>query len=338
MDERKSKIGISFKNWYTTSRQEVGLYIGLVLLIVILSIASPLFLKFDNLLNIIRQVSIVAIIAIGGFMVILTGGMDVSVGTLAALSGIVTAKLSIHLGVNIILAVLVAMCVGLLVGVINGLLTTYIKLPSFIATLGTMQVCQGVGYVITQATPISGFDKGFVELGRGYLWEIPWLVIILVVLYVFMSLFMKYTRFGTYCYALGGNKEAARLSGIRVNKMQMLVYICGGLFSALGGILVAARTNSGSAQVGSSYLFDVFTACVLGGTALSGGIGRLPGVLVGCIFVGILNNGMVQLNVDSFYQMVAQGVVLVLAVVLQAQLMRQKVKKKQAKNSAVSQN
>ncbi len=304
------------------------MYIALLVLILFLSFASPTFLIWNNLINVIRQVSIVGIIAIGGFMVILTGGMDISVGTVASLTGIVVAKLSIQLNVPMPLAVLAGMCVGLLAGLINGTLSTYLKLPSFIVTLGTMQVCQGVGYVITQATPISNFPSGFVQLGRGYLGAIPWPVIILVILYALVSLFMKYSRFGTYCYALGGNRESARLSGIRVNRMQIIVYILGGLFSSLGGLIVAARINAGSAQVGSTYLFDVFTACVLGGTALSGGIGRPAGILIGCIFVGILNNGLVQLNVDSFYQMVVQGVVLIIAVVLQSLMSRERRIKK----------
>lgn len=312
------------RNWYATSKQEIGLYIALVVLIVFLSVVSPNFLKVNNLINIIRQVSIVGIIAIGGFMVILTGGMDISVGAVAALTGVVVAKLSIHMEVPILLAVLAGMGVGLLAGILNGCLSTFLKLPSFIVTLGTMQICQGLSYVITQATPISNFPPEFIALGRGHLGVIPWPVVILVVLYVLMSLFMKYSKFGTYCYAIGGNSEAARLSGIRVNRIQIIVYIFGGLFSALGGLIVAARTNAGSAQVGSSYLFDVFTACVLGGTALSGGIGRLPGVAVGCIFVGILNNGLVQLNVNSFYQMMVQGIVLVVAVVLQSLINREK--------------
>lgn len=326
MSSRNGQSGAlnSIKNWYATSKQEAGLYIALVILVVFLAIASPAFLKPDNLINIIRQVSIVGIIAIGGFIVILTGGMDISVGTVAALTGIVVAKLSIHMQVPMPLAIAAGMCVGLLAGLLNGTLSTYLKLPSFIVTLGTMQVCQGLGYVITQATPISNFPPEFVELGRGHLGAIPWPVIILAGLYIFMSFFMKYSKFGTYCYALGGNKESARISGIRVNRIQVTVYILGGLFSSLGGLIVAARTNAGSAQVGSTYLFDVFTACVLGGTALSGGIGRLPGVIVGCVFVGILNNGLVQLNVDSFYQMVVQGVVLIIAVVLQSLMTREK--------------
>lgn len=318
-----------FKNWFETSKQEAGLYIALIALIVFLSCTSSAFLNAENILNIIRQVSIVGVIAIGGFMVVLTGGMDISVGTLAALSSVIVAKLSIEIGMNIFAAVLVALAVGMLVGLVNGILTTYLNLPSFIVTLGTMQVCKGAAYVITQAAPISGFQEGFIEMGRGHIFGvIPIPVLIVVGLYIAMSLFMKYTKFGIYCYALGGNKEAARLSGIRVNKVQILVYVAGGVFAALGGLIVAARTNSGSAQVGSSYIFDVFTACVLGGTALSGGIGRLPGALVGCIFVGILNNGLIQLNVDTYFQMVVQGVVLVLAVVLQALLTRQKSKTK----------
>ena len=325
----QSKTLNSIKNWYATSKQEAGLYIALVVLIVFLSIASPAFLNAENILNIIRQVSIVGIIAIGGFMVILTGGMDISVGYVAALTGIVVAKLTIDMDVPMPLSITAGMCVGLLAGLLNGTLSTYLNLPWFIVTLGTMQICQGAGYVITQATPISNFPESFVELGRGYWGQIPIPVIILAGLYIFMSLFMKYSKFGTYCYALGGNKESARLSGIRVNRIQVLVYILGGLFSSLGGLIVAARTNAGSAQVGGTYLFDVFTACVLGGTALSGGIGRLPGVVVGCIFVGILNNGLVQLNVDSFYQMMVQGIVLVIAVVLQSLLTREKRIKRQ---------
>ena len=162
------------------------------------------------------------------------------------------------------------MCVGLLAGLLNGTLSTYLNLPSFIVTLGTMQICQGAGYVITQATPISNFPESFVELGRGYWGQIPIPVIILAGLYIFMSLFMKYSKFGTYCYALGGNKESARLSGIRVNRIRFLYIYWEDYFSSLGRPDRCCAYKCGSAQVGGTYLFDVFTACVLGGTALSG--------------------------------------------------------------------
>lgn len=298
-------------------KQETGMYVALIMMILLLSAISPSFLKVENILNIIRQISIVAIISVGGFFVVLTGGMDISVGSVAALTGIIIAKLSIEMNIAIIPSIIVGLLVGVVIGFINGFLVTFLELPSFIVTLGTMQVAKGISYVMTKATPISNFPDEFVSIGRGHLGPIPWPVIIVFIIYMLVSLFLKYSRFGTYCYALGGNLEAARLAGIRVKNIKVIVYILGGFFASLGGMVVAARINSGSPQVGSTYIFDIFTAIILGGTKLSGGEGRLPDVIAGCIFVGVLTNGMIQLNIDSYTQMIVQGVVLVIAVVTQ---------------------
>jgi ribose transport system permease protein len=302
------------------SVQVLGMLVALVFLCIVLSILSPVFLTFDNLMNIIRQISIVAIIAVGSFLIVIVGGMDISVGSVAALTGVVTGLFTIKFDLGLAVGILMGILTGIVVGLINGILINKVKLPSFIVTLATMTITKGVCFVISGGIPISGFPEGFAFIGRGYLGPIPWPVIFVAVIYIVMHDIMKRTRFGVYCYAIGGNREAARLSGIKIGRIEIVLYVLGGMFASFGGVILASRLNSGSPNVGNNFMFEAFTAIILGGTNLSGGEGELIGVLIGSMFIGVLSNGMSLLNLDAYFQMVVQGIVLIIAVVLQAYL------------------
>lgn len=297
--------------------QEMGMLIALAILCVVLAFLSPAFLTYDNIMNIIRQISITAIIAVGSFLVIVTGGIDLSVGPLAALTGVTSALFIIRFGFPIVAGILIALVVGAVFGLLNGLMVTYGKLPAFIATLATMQIAKGLSFVISGGVPISGFPANFGFIGRGYLGILPWPVILLFAVYLIMFDVVSRTKFGTHVFAIGGNEEAAYLSGIKIRKNKIIVYILGGIFAAIAGVILASRLNSGSPNVGANFVFDAVTAVVLGGTSMAGGEGKLTGVLLGSIFVGVLLNGMSLMSVDAYLQMVVQGVVLAAAMLLQ---------------------
>jgi len=297
--------------------QEMGMLIALAILCVVLAFLSPAFLTYDNIMNIIRQISITAIIAVGSFLVIVTGGIDLSVGPLAALTGVTSALFIIRFGFPIVAGILIALVVGAVFGLLNGLMVTYGKLPAFIATLATMQIAKGLSFVISGGVPISGFPASFGFIGRGYLGILPWPVILLFAVYLIMFDVVSRTKFGTHVFAIGGNEEAAYLSGIKIRKNKIIVYILGGIFAAIAGVILASRLNSGSPNVGANFVFDAVTAVVLGGTSMAGGEGKLTGVLLGSIFVGVLLNGMSLMSVDAYLQMVVQGVVLAAAMLLQ---------------------
>lgn len=304
--------------------QEMGMLFALAGLCVVLALLSPVFMTYDNIMNIIRQISITAIIAVGSFLVIVTGGIDLSVGPLAALTGVVTATFIISFGWPILLGILVGLIMGAAFGLVNGLMVTFGKLPPFIATLATMQIAKGLSFVISGGIPISGFPEGFGFIGRGHLGPFPWPVVFLFVIYIIMFDVIRRTKFGVYVFALGGNEQAAYLSGIQIKKNKLFVYMLGGLFAAIAGIILASRLNSGSPNVGANFVFDAVTAVVLGGTSMAGGEGKLSGVLIGSIFVGVLLNGMSLMNVDAYVQMVVQGVVLAGAMLLQTLGRKQK--------------
>ncbi len=312
INEVKKKISFKFGG------QELGMMVALVVLFVALAIFSPVFLTLENLMNILRQISIVAIIAVGGFLIVLIGGMDISVGSVAALSGVVLAICTMQLGMNVWIGAIMGLIVGSLVGLVNGLLITFLKLPSFIITLATMQIAKGLAFVISGGQAISGFPEEFLFLGRGYIWIIPIPVIIMIAVFLLMNFIIKKTKFGVHVYAIGGSWESARIAGIKANKISIILYVLGGLFAAVSGTILASRLNSGTPNVGANFMFEAFTAIILGGVSMSGGEGNLAGVFIGSVFIGILSNGMSLLNLDSYFQMIIQGVVLTIAVATQA--------------------
>ena len=288
--------------------------IGLIILVIVLSFLSDYFFTVNNLLNIIRQVSIIAIMAFGMTFVILTGGIDLSVGSLLAVSAAVTAGLIINIGIFYLLVIPIGMLIGVLLGGFSGLMVAKAKMPAFIVTLGMMTIARGLTLIYTDGRPISGFNEDFRFIGAGHIGGIPVPVIIMLIILLLCYITLKKTPYGRYVYAIGGNEEAAKLSGINVDRIKMSVYALSGLLSAISGIILASRLNSAQPTAGSGYELDAIATVVLGGTSLSGGQGGVIGTIIGALIIGVLNNGLNLLNVSSFYQQVAKGAVILIAV------------------------
>lgn len=284
----------------------------------------PTFLLPDNIRNVANQISVIAIIAIGMTMVIITAGIDLSVGSLIAFSAVVIAWLVGHAGgpgastTAVLLAGLGAILLSGAVGAFSGLMITGFQIPPFIATLGMMQVAAGLAYIISQGRPIYQLPEGFVLLGRGAepLLKIPYAVLVMLVLYVLAHIVMTRTTFGRYVYAVGGNREAARLAGIRVKLVLFVVYTICGMLAGLGGAIMASQLKSGAPTYGLTYELYVIAAVVVGGTSLSGGEGRIFGTLIGAFIIAVIQNGMNLTNVESYTQKVILGLVILGAVLL----------------------
>jgi len=289
--------------------------IGLVLLCVVITFVSPAFMTLSNISNVFTQVSTNAIIAVGMTFVILTGGIDLSVGSTVAISGALAASI-IKSTNNIFLAVLSAAIVGIAIGIINGLLISKGKLQAFIVTLATMTIFRGATLVFTNGTPISKLPEKFVEIGNGKLAFIPIPVIITVIVLIISIYILTQTRFGRYLYALGGNEDSARLSGINTTKIKTLVYVISGFAASIAGVITASRIGSASPNAGTSFELDAIAAVVIGGTSLAGGEGKITGTIIGALIIGVLNNGLNLMNVSPFYQSIVKGLVILIAVLL----------------------
>ncbi|QKS72546.1 ribose ABC transporter permease [Paenalkalicoccus suaedae] len=295
----------------------IGPFIGLFLIVTVITILNPSFLSLSNVLNVLRQVSINALIAFGMTFVILTGGIDLSVGAILAFSGAVTATL-MAAGVDPILAMMVGLLVGAILGAINGLIISKGKVAPFIATLATMTIYRGLTLVFTDGRPVSGLGEStlFEMLGRGYFFGIPVPAVTMLMSFLVLYLILKKTTFGRRVYAVGGNEEAAILSGIKADRIKIYVYSLTGFLSALAGIILTSRLNSAQPTAGTMYELDAIAAVVLGGTSLTGGRGWIVGTLIGALIIGVLNNGLNLLGVSSFFQQVVKGSVILLAVLL----------------------
>ncbi len=300
-----------------SSLQKLGPVIGLLLIVVIISIMSPSFLTMNNLLNVLRQVSINALIAFGMTFVILTGGIDLSVGSILALTGAVTAGMMSG-GLDPILAMILGVLLGVLLGAINGLIIAKGKVAPFIATLATMTIFRGLTLVYTEGRPISGLgdSMAFQMLGKGYLFGIPVPVITMSISFAVLYFILKKTTFGRRVYAVGGNEEASRLSGINVDRIKIYVYSLAGGLTAIAALILTSRLNSAQPTAGNMFELDAIAAVVLGGTSLTGGRGWIVGTLVGALIIGVLNNGLNLIGVSSFFQQVVKGAVILIAVLL----------------------
>jgi len=297
--------------------QKFGSFLGLALIIIVITVLNPSFIEPSNLFNVLRQVSINALIAFGMTFVILTGGIDLSVGSIFALSSSIVAG-SMVSGMPTILAVFLGLSAGLVMGAINGFVITKGKVAPFIATLATMTIYRGLTLVYMDGKPITGFDDnaGFMMFGQGYLLGIPIPVITMLITFFILYFILRKTTFGRQTYAIGGNEEASRLAGVKVTKIKVWVYSLSGLLAALAGIVLTSRLNSAQPTAGGSYELDAIAAVVLGGTSLSGGKGWIVGTLVGALIIGVLNNGLNLLGVSSFFQQVVKGAVILLAVLI----------------------
>jgi len=287
--------------------------VGLVLLGVAMSFLSGEFLSPANLSNVLRQVSVNAIIAVGMTIVILTGGIDLSVGAVMAL-GMTTAAGAMLAGVPPFLAIILALLMGLVCGAVNGVLVAYVRLPAIIVTLAMMEIPRGAALLYTKGYPLSGLPESFAFWGRGQVFGIETPILIMLAVFGIAYVMLNHFPVGRYLYGIGGNEEAVRLSGIRVRRYQFLAYLLSGLTAAISGIVLSSRLMSGQPNAGGGFELDAIAAVVLGGTSITGGRGHILGTLVGALMLGMLNNGLNLMEVSPYAQMVLKGAIIILAI------------------------
>jgi len=300
--------------------------IALLVLCIVLSLRTDQFFTAANGLNVLRQVAVNVCIATGMTLIVLTGGIDLSVGSVLALCGAITAGLlkngiqfpsaDLYVGFTILGAVLAGVIIGSLLGLFNGFTITTFKVPPFVATLAMLTIARGFTMLYTGGHPISNLGNGFAKIGTGSFIGIPvpvWIAAAIVLLAVFIT---QQTKLGRYIYAIGGNEIAAKLSGIRINRVKLIVYSIGAALAAVGGVIVTSRLDSAQPSAGISYELDAIAAVVIGGTSLNGGKGTVWGTVIGAIIIGVLNNGLVLLDVSPFWQQVVKGGVILLAVII----------------------
>jgi ribose transport system permease protein len=311
------------KSFLVQHGRQLGTLCGLIGLVIVFWVLTPYFLTISNLLNIAQQTSINAIIAVGMTFVIITAGIDLSVGSIVAFSGVVMAR-ALQSGTPLVLAILLGLAVGFLCGLVNGVLISWGRLPPFVSTLGMMSVARGAALLYTEGRPVSGFSSSFRWLSTGELAHIPLPVVIMVALYGIAHFVLRRTKLGRYTYAMGGNEEAAILSGVSVKVYKAAVYGLCGVCSALAAIILTARLNSAQPIAGMMYELDAIAATVIGGTSLLGGEGSVLGTLIGALIMGILRNGLNILGVSSFVQQIVIGSVIIVAVLVDITLKRRR--------------
>jgi putative xylitol transport system permease protein len=311
-----SKETVSAKSrlaWLT----QYGIIIAFLLLCVALTFLNKYFLTPENITNILLQTSINGILAMGMTLVILTGGIDLSVGSVLAFASIVAA--TFVSGDNPqppLVALLVGLVTGAFLGLINGVVIAYLKIPPFVATLGMLSVARGLTYAYTGGMPVPNLSESFLNLGEGSLLGVPLPILIFVLIFVILWIVLNHTSYGRAVYAVGGNVKSARTAGIRTRRVTASVYVIAGLLAGLGGLILTARTSSALPQAGVSYELDAIAAVVIGGTSLSGGVGTITGTLLGALIIGTINNGLDLLGVSSAYQQIVKGCIIVVAVLL----------------------
>ena len=295
--------------------KDKAIWVVLIVLAIVFTAANPRFISPSNLLTLLRQVSMYGIASIGMTFVILLGDIDLSTGTIISFVNIICAYMMVNMGINPVVAVIISIIAATLIGVMNGFMVSTVGIPAIIATYATQTAFMGLALIICGGMPISGFSQGFAMIGQGYIGIIPIPVIIMVICFAIGSFILNKTYFGRYFYAVGGNVEAAKLSGIRVGRIKYLVFAISGFFAGLAGIVMLSRTASGNASAGADgFEFEVITCVVLGGVSITGGLGKMSGVVAGTFIIGALKNGMVLMNINSYVQKIVMGVVLALAV------------------------
>ncbi|WP_062207054.1 ABC transporter permease [Aureimonas sp. AU12] len=316
------------KGWFGSDRrrlliQEYGIFLAFLLLVVILSVSNEYFLTAGNISNVLLQTSINGILAIGMTFVILTRGIDLSVGSVVALAGMVSASFATTSAAGVAggpYPVALALAVGILVGVASGaligLIVSRFAVPAFVATLGMLSAARGMTLIYGGGRPVPGLVPDFRWIGTGNILGVPMPVVILAVVFALSWWILARTRFGRYIYAVGGNPHAAKTSGIDVSRIRFLVYVISGALSGLAGMILSARTGSALPQAGIAYELDAIAAVVIGGTSLSGGVGRVTGTLIGALIIGVMNNGLDLMGIQSYYQQILKGALIVGAVML----------------------
>lgn len=292
---------------------ESGIFLALVLLILAFTILSPYFFTTQNFSNILIQSAITIVIASGATLVIASGGIDLSVGSVLCLSGILMA-MSVKAGLPAWLSILIGLSAGILMGAVNGFLIGVVKITPLIATLASLSVIRALAYIITDARPIYGFPMSIRVFGTGYLGPIPYAFILAVVVALLLLLVIKRTRIGRYTLAIGGNEEAARLSGVNIWKTKIVIYALAGLCAAVASLILTARLNAAEALAGSGMEMEAIAAAVIGGASLAGGVASIPGTIIGAILMATLKNGLTLMSVQPFFQQLTIGIVIVAAV------------------------
>jgi inositol transport system permease protein len=318
------------KNYKDISKmllKKYGIVLILLGLFILMSILSPAFLKTRNLLNVVRQISVIGLIGMGVTMVIITTGIDLSSGSVIALAAVIAASLAQKvgweaamyptlLGLPVIVPIIAGIAVGAVSGLINGSIIAKFKIPPFIATLGMMTVARGLALLYSDGRPISSLTSSYNFIGQGEVFGIPFPIIILVVMALITHFLLNNTKFGRYVYAIGGNEHAALISGLNVAKYKVLIYTYAGVLSGMAGIMLSSRISSGQPGLGNGYELDAIASAVIGGTSFNGGIGTVWGTLVGALIIGILNNGLDLLNVSAYWQQILKGLIIVAAIIL----------------------
>lgn len=318
MKSREKKIDMS----------NMSALLVLIVLCIFLSIAEPAFRSFGNLINILQQVTVIAVLALGVNVVIFTGGIDISVGSVVAFTGIIMGKIIVEGGQPPVLGVVIALIVGGLCGTFNGIMISKFKLQPMIATLAMMSMARGAALTLADGQTITGYSAGFRWIGVGVIpgTQIPVQIIFMILLYGIFYYIMKYRKFGRYIYSIGGNEEATRLSGINVKLYKTLAYTLSGLCAAIASVILVAKLNSAQSTAGLDYEMDAIASCVIGGTSLLGGFGSVWGTFIGAIIMIVIRNGLNLLNISSNLQKLVIGVVILLAVL--ADSLRHKAGKK----------
>jgi len=299
----------------TFIKENMGILIGLVVLCIIISIVNPAFLSSNNLMNVLRQTSTNLYLALAMTMIIILGGIDLSVGSIMAVTGVVTTMSIAVLEMPVVVAVGLGVIVGMLFGAVNGYVAATTIIPPFIITLATMNIARGAAYVLTDGQPVRVMSDSFNFIGSGYIGGfLPTPVLYLIIFLLICYLIMNKTKLGRYIYAVGGNPEAAKFSGINIKKVKFFAYTFSGFMAAVAGIVLASRMFSGQPTAGNAAELDAIAAVVLGGTSMSGGIGKIGGTVIGALIIGVLSNGLNLMGVSSFWQYIVKGIVILVAV------------------------
>lgn len=293
-----------------------GIIIVLLLIGIMLSILSPVFLTTDNLITVLRQISTNMYLALGMTFVMILGGIDLSVGSIVAMCGTLIVGFIVTNGIPMIPAIILGILIGTFLGFVNGIVIAKFQVPAFIITLATMNVARGIAYVYSGGRSTRIVDDSFNRIGTGYIGFLPLPVLYMIILIFIFIILLNKTEFGTYVYAVGGNRESARLSGVPIKKVEIIVYTLSGFLSAFAGLVLCSRLYSGQPSVGDGYELDAIAACVLGGVSMAGGVGRISGTIFGVIVIGIINNGLNLMNVSSYWQLIVKGFIIAIAVLI----------------------
>ena len=307
---------ITFRGRYLQWQRvaEYVIVVAIILESIVFAVIAPQFVSVPNLINVALSIAITGILAVGMTAVILTGGIDLSVGSVAALAGVVAAMIVSAGGTSVALGCLAALGIGLLVGLFNGIMVAQFRVPPFVTTLAMLTICRGLAFIVTGGRSIGNLPASFGFMGRERLVGVPVPVLLMLVVFAAGWFLLRHTTFGRYVYAVGGNREAAYLAGVSIKGVTLLVYVLNGLLVGLAGLVLASRLGAGVPNAGLQYELDVIAAVVVGGTSLNGGRGSIIGTFWGAVFIGVLNNGLNLAGIDPYIQKIALGVVILLAV------------------------